>query len=678
MAAQLRDDAGRARDALRSLDPGRPRDEWVRTAMAAKAARLDEDDFVAWSRAGHNFKSEADCRSVWRSIAPDGGVRAATLFGMARAAGWGDGDSGIRPQPAPSRAQVRQTRQEPPGRPALDAAAVWASAGPATPAHGYIARKLGLADGLRVYRGPLRVAGQALDGSLLVPSFDAAGALTTWQAIPAEAGAKKLNAPGRSVAGSFVIGSPMRDGEPAYVCEGIGAAWSAHQATRCPAVVAFGSGRMESVARDLRERFPAVQVVLVADVGKEADCARIAGALSCAWVAPPADLGKNGDANDLHQRDGLQAVAELLASPTYGAPNDEPTNDAERPGEPRYRLLTADDLASLPPVRWRVRGILPEQGLAAVYGPSGSGKSFLVLDLLGAVAEGLEWFGYRTPKCSVTYLALEGEAGIAQRMAAYTVKNGHAPAAMRFVAAPFVLLESGDVLDLADAIRAAGGANGIVAVDTLNRSAGGADENDSRDMGRLIDGAKALQAALGGLVLLVHHAGKDASKGLRGHSSLHAALDAVVEVIRDGDRREWRLAKSKDGTDGEAYPFRLSVVELGEDVDGEPVTSAVVEPLERSAGPPKPALPKAGTNMHTAWDVLGVLLREAGLTRPEGVPGSAPVGRPVIQVEAAVDAITPKLIGVDEKRRRERARAAIQGLCGRGKLLHEGGWLWCA
>ena len=87
MAAQLRDDAGRARDALRSLDPGRPRDEWVRTAMAAKAARLDEDDFVAWSRAGHNFKSEADCRSVWRSIAPDGGVRAAGVQVGGRAVG---------------------------------------------------------------------------------------------------------------------------------------------------------------------------------------------------------------------------------------------------------------------------------------------------------------------------------------------------------------------------------------------------------------------------------------------------------------------------------------------------------------------------------------------------------------------------------------------------------------
>jgi KaiC/GvpD/RAD55 family RecA-like ATPase len=394
------------------------------------------------------------------------------------------------------------------------------------------------------------------------------------------------------------------------------------------------------------------------------------------WVAPPADLGANGDVNDLHQRDGLEAVAALLEAPC------EPTQEGAEAGDDgpkpaRFRVLTADDLAALPPVRWRVRGILPEQGLAAVYGPSGSGKSFLVLDMLGAVADGRAWFGHRVAPCPVTYLALEGEAGIAQRVNAYRVRHGRAPAEMRFVAGPFALLDDDDVRELAAAIRAAGGADGIVAVDTLNRSATGADENDSRDMGRLIEGAKRLQAVLGGLVLLVHHAGKDASRGLRGHSSLHAALDAVVEVWRDGDRREWRSAKTKDDRDGDSHPFRLAVVELGEDADGEPVTSCVVEPLSPDATSPKPRLPAAGTNQRIAWDVLGPVFRAAGIARPEGVPQGVPPGRPVVTMEAALDAIGPRLV-VPEKRRRERATQALQGLCGRGLLCHEEGWLWCA
>jgi hypothetical protein len=658
------DDPARALDALYALDSGCPRKEWVRIGMAAKAAGLDVDDFIAWSRGAQNFSGERDCQSVWRSLSADGKVKAGTLFAMARTAGWSD-QTPSAPRVAPRRKDAPGAAQNDSRRPGVDAGAVWASAVPATAAHPYVARKLGVPDGLRVYRGPDKVAGQPLDGALLVPAFDAAGELATWQAIPAETGAKKLNAPGRSVVGCFIVGGPVRDGEALYVCEGIGAAWSAYQAAGRPAVVAFGAGRMEPVALDLRERHPAARLVLVADVGKEADCERIARAVGGSWVAPPADLGSNGDVNDLHQREGLQAVAALLAAPHL--PN---------PKASRFPALTPDDLASLPPMRWRVRGMLPEHGLAAIYGPSQSGKSFLTLDMLAAVSEGREWFGRRTVACPVSYVVLEGQDGIKQRTDAYRARFGPLPPAMRFFASPFALLEPEDVQDLSDSIRDEGGAGGIVVIDTLNGASPGADENDSRDMGRLIAAAKALEAAVGGLVLLVHHTGKDASRGLRGHSSLLAALDAAIEVTRDGDRREWRLAKSKDGRDGEAHPFRLVEVELGVDAYGDPVSSCVIDAdVQPDAGSRRPQ--PHGTNQRTAWEVLGGLFRAAGDVRPDGAPASLPNGRPTLQMDAAVDAIAPRLV-VDAKRRRERATAAIRGLCDGGLLRHESGWLWCA
>ncbi len=52
----------------------------------------------------------------------------------------------------------------------------------------------------------------------------------------------------------------------------------------------------------------------------------------------------------------------------------------------RLHLLTPDEVDTLPPVRWLVRGVLPTQGIGAIFGPSGSGKSFLVIDLLASVA----------------------------------------------------------------------------------------------------------------------------------------------------------------------------------------------------------------------------------------------------------------------------------------------------
>ena len=122
------------------------------------------------------------------------------------------------------------------------------------------------------------------------------------------------------------------------------------------------------------------------------------------------------------------------------------------------------------------------------------------------------------------------------------------------------------------------GIGAVVILDTLNRAAPGADENSSKDMGAILEAAKALQRLTGGLVVLVHHTGKDATKGLRGHSSLFAALDAALEVTRTGDRREWALTKSKDGEDGLRHAFNLRVVSLGADSDGLPVSSCVVMP----------------------------------------------------------------------------------------------------
>lgn len=112
------------------------------------------------------------------------------------------------------------------------------------------------------------------------------------------------------------------------------------------------------------------------------------------------------------------------------------------------------------------------------------------------------------------------------------------PAAFRFMLQALDIRKPDDRADLVQAVKAAGWQGGILALDTLNRAAPGMDENDSKSMGEVIGAAKAIQAELGGLVLLVHHTGKDATKGLRGHSSLHAALDAAIEVTRDGDRRE--------------------------------------------------------------------------------------------------------------------------------------------
>ena len=194
-------------------------------------------------------------------------------------------------------------------------------------------------------------------------------------------------------------------------------------------------------------------------------------------------------------------------------------------------------------------------------------------------------------------------------------------------------------------------------------------------MGAIIAAAKALQAALGGLVLLIHHTGKDASKGLRGHSSLHAALDSALEVTRDGERREWRTAKTKDGADGLAHPFRLEVVDLGTDGDGEEITSCCIVPEETGGEMVRRALPPKSGNQRAILDALNELFRANGERRPDGVPESLPHGRPVLRLEDAIERTRTRLI-CEPKRQTERTQVAIRGLVERQVLIHREGWLW--
>jgi putative DNA primase/helicase len=333
--------------------------------------------------------------------------------------------------------------------------------------------------------------------------------------------------------------------------------------------------------------------------------------------------------------------------------------------ESRYELLTGEQLRDLPPLAWRVQGVFPATGLGAMVGASGTAKSFLTFDAACAIAEGQRWFGYRVQAAPVVYAALEGEAGFKLRAQAWEVNRGRSlPDGLRMVLQPFKLTTQ-DVRELAAVVPA----GAVVFIDTFNRAAPTADENSSRDMGEILEGAKLLQSLVGGLVVLIHHTGKDATKGPRGHSSLLAALDAAVEVSREGDRRQWKLAKSKDGKDGDAHAFTLRVETLGTDEYGDAITSCVVVPNAAVREVQSIRMPQ-GSNQVAVFDALRPMFKDGTFGKP-----GAPPTRPCIELEAAIRAGAAKLTCPSDKRNSS-ARTAIAGLQKRGVLgVHEG-WLW--
>lgn len=352
-------------------------------------------------------------------------------------------------------------------------------------------------------------------------------------------------------------------------------------------------------------------------------------------------------------------------------PRPEPPPEGDVPLR-HYNLLSAADLRKLPPQRDRVQSVFPQQGVGAIYGASGGGKSFLYVGLVAAIGEGAEWFDYRSKQCRVICIVLEGRAGFPRRVQAWEADEGRPfPEAVQFIFEGFNLTQRDDVLRLAATIEAAGGAE-LIVIDTCSQATVGSDENSSQDSGRAVEALNMLQQMTGGLVLLIGHPGKDANKGLRGHSSVYAALDVVIEVSRTGDSREWKIQKLKDGQDGKAHPFRLKVVDLGGDEDGNPITSCVLATSDGGLDPMPPSvrLPKGG-NQRIVYDALGPLFRASGAFGR----GGAPMHRPCLTLDEAI-AGTRERLAVEAKRRSERARQAITGLIATGVLGSNEGWLW--
>jgi hypothetical protein len=341
------------------------------------------------------------------------------------------------------------------------------------------------------------------------------------------------------------------------------------------------------------------------------------------------------------------APATTMALPPLPAPTTQPTLPL---------LMTADQLRQIPATPYVVRGVLPAQGLAAIYGAPGSGKTFLALHLAyGIAASAPDWFGFPIIKAPVVYVALEGQGGIVRRVTALELhSNQLCPDLLRFWRKDIQLLTGDGIVMLASEIAASVGTGAVVIIDTLNQASPGADENASQDMGKIIASAKHLAAAVGGLVVLVHHAGKDHSRGLRGHSSLFAAMDAVIEVRKTAAGHEWWLTKAKDDESGISRNFDLAPYTVGTDAFG-PLTSCAVQPAIHARSPPKH--PATGKHQKAALEELRRLLSAQG--------DKLDYQSALTNVATVIDCPAP--------RAPDRAKEAVDGLIRGGHLfLNEG------
>ena len=212
--------------------------------------------------------------------------------------------------------------------------------------------------------------------------------------------------------------------------------------------------------------------------------------------------------------------------------------EAEPPEPTRAELIAAQvrsgaAVLDKPRTEWLIRGYIPARSWGVAYGPPGGGKSFHTLTLALEAARGGRWAGQELDPMKVLYIAAERVAVLGDRQEAWTLHHRETiPDTFHELAWAPQLHQAEDVDTLCEVVR--GIAPRLVLIDTLAQCTLGLEENATREMGLVIDALNRITAATDrGTVHVVHHTGKDPTKGMRGSSALLGAADYTMEIGGD-------------------------------------------------------------------------------------------------------------------------------------------------
>lgn len=255
----------------------------------------------------------------------------------------------------------------------------------------------------------------------------------------------------------------------------------------------------------------------------------------------------------------------------------------------RAELLDTEGLDKIPPLEPLVGDLLQMNTTARIIGPSGTFKSFVLLDMAGHVGTGMEWHGHYVRQGTVVYLVAEGEQGIRKRVRAWEQHHGVRMDNVLFLPRP-VQARSPEwtvFTELAHQLAPV-----FVVIDTQARVSVGVEENSNKEMGEVVDRMDDLRRATGACIGLVHHTGHAGEHG-RGASSVKGAMQSELNVSKKGDRISnivltVKASKQKDEEEGNDLQFGLKRITLDGEAkpDGRPVTSVVLEGLDTMPEPP--------------------------------------------------------------------------------------------
>lgn len=425
-------------------------------------------------------------------------------------------------------------------------------------------------------------------GDLILPVYGSDGAIMSIQTIGATR--KTFLKDGRTKGGFWWIGNPKA--QSVYLCEGFATGASIHEATGKTVYISFSANNLSAVARMLASW--GRNVVIIADNDKSGTGAReaekAAKLTGCRWWMVPNDGNESvTDANDYQSEFGnLEAIIPSLDGGSTG-----------------LHLLMANDLIGRPhPIRWLLKGWIPQRSVGMVHGPSGGGKTNFVMDIACTLSTAsldrdnpTRWAdGRRCRRSNIVYLCGEGFEGLIGRLNAWMKMHDKGDIGnLAIINHPLDLDAPGGVDSVIAAIQESSRLDRIdmLIIDTVNRYMSG-DENSAQDTRTFLNYTGRLQETFDCTILYVHHTGNDEAninRG-RGSSAWRGALDFEISVTKDEESklRKAMPVKMKDGELREPIFGDIVGVKLGEgwddpDEPDEPYTAPIWQYISEDQTP---------------------------------------------------------------------------------------------
>lgn len=203
-------------------------------------------------------------------------------------------------------------------------------------------------------------------------------------------------------------------------------------------------------------------------------------------------------------------------------------------------LPTSSDVAGMNyEIEWVVDGIIAKYANHLFYAAGGTGKSYCMLTIATAVANGEEIFGLKVEQMPVLYIDFENPVSVvADRIRKIGGSNNLLVWHLDNNPPPYHF-DDDDKWEIYKEFEP-----GLIIVDSL-RSSHHLDENSSKDIGLLMERLKFIRGAASTIVL-IHNENK--AGGYRGSTSLSDLVDQVLCydcVERIGDNKEVDLEKTK-------------------------------------------------------------------------------------------------------------------------------------